>query len=115
MFLYIQLLVWAHANNDYVIHMYCFDPRQITDKTYKCGFVKCDKYRLKFLIETIENLNGSLINKGRCEYYPLYYEEISQMMKCISDNRSRYFFVKCELKGVPKCIGVEACTPLDHH
>jgi deoxyribodipyrimidine photo-lyase len=50
--------------------MYCFDPRQITDKTYKCDFVKCDKYRLKFLIETIENLNVSLINKGRCEFYP---------------------------------------------
>ncbi|UJR31796.1 hypothetical protein I4U23_019273 [Adineta vaga] len=59
-----ELLVWAHTNNDYVIHMYCFDPRQITAKTYKCDLVKCDKYRLKFLLETIEDLNTSLNNKG---------------------------------------------------
>ncbi|CAF0888048.1 unnamed protein product [Adineta ricciae] len=59
-----ELLVWAHANHDYVIHTYCFDPRQITDKTYKCDLVKCDKYRLKFLIETIEDLNISLVNRG---------------------------------------------------
>ncbi|CAM4784737.1 unnamed protein product [Rotaria magnacalcarata] len=59
-----ELLAWAHTNNDYVNHVYCFDPRQITDKTYKCNFVKCDKYRLKFLIETIENLNISLVSHG---------------------------------------------------
>ncbi|CAF1317016.1 unnamed protein product [Rotaria sordida] len=35
------MLVWiSHMNNDYVIHMYCCDPRQITDKTCKCDFVK---------------------------------------------------------------------------
>ena len=61
------MLVWAHMNNDYVIHMYCFDQRQITDKTYKCDFVKCDRYRLKFLIETIENLNMLLMEKNRWE------------------------------------------------
>jgi hypothetical protein len=66
--LFEQILAWAHTNNDYNIHMYCFDPRQITEKTYKCDLIKCDKYRLKFLIETIDNLNQSLINKGRYEY-----------------------------------------------
>ncbi len=73
-----QILVWAHTNNDYVIHMYCFDPRQITNKTYKCDFVKCEKYRLKFLIETVENLSISLINKGRCEviFYLLIFNSI---------------------------------------
>ena len=64
-YLFVQILVWAHTNNDYVLHLYCFDPRQITDKTYQCDFVKCDKHRLKFLIETIENLNTSLVNKER--------------------------------------------------
>ncbi|CAF3627481.1 unnamed protein product [Adineta steineri] len=59
-----ETLAWAHMNNDYVIHIYCFDPRQITAKTYKCDFVKTDKYRLKFLMETIENLNTSLMNNG---------------------------------------------------
>ncbi|CAF3299971.1 unnamed protein product [Rotaria sp. Silwood2] len=44
--------------------MYCFDSRQVIEKTYRCDFVKCDKYRLKFLIETVENLNASLVNKG---------------------------------------------------
>ena len=62
---FIKVLAWAHANNDFVNHLYCFDPRQITEKTYKCDLVKCDKYRLKFLIETIENLNASLASKGR--------------------------------------------------
>jgi hypothetical protein len=59
--------------------MYCFDPRQITDKTYKCDFVKCDKHRLKFLIETIEDLNTSLINKGRYGEEEVVLENISKM------------------------------------
>lgn len=59
-----EVLVWAHANNDFVNHLYCFDPRQITEKTYKCDFVKCDKHRLKFLIETVDNLRSSLVNKS---------------------------------------------------
>ena len=62
-----KVLVWAHANNDFVNHLYCFDPRQITEKTYKCDFVKCDKHRLKFLIETVGDLRTSLVNKSRFE------------------------------------------------
>lgn len=58
-----EVLAWAHTNNDYVLHVYCFDPRQITDKTYQCGFIKCDKHRLKFLIETITNLKQLLNEK----------------------------------------------------
>lgn len=61
----LQILAWAHLNNDYVTHLFCFDPRQITDKTYLCDLVKCDKYRLKFLLESVNNLHGSLVNKGR--------------------------------------------------
>ena len=46
------MVIWTHRNNDYVVHIYCFDPCRITDKIYKC-----DKYRLKFRIESIDNLN----------------------------------------------------------
>lgn len=64
-------------NNDYVIHMFCFDPRQITDKTYQGDFIKCEKYRLKFLLETIENLHLSLSKKNRFEKKEIFLSTMS--------------------------------------
>ncbi|MFD1064359.1 DASH family cryptochrome [Winogradskyella litorisediminis] len=48
----------AVQNSEKVIGLYCFDPRQFTQSEF--GFIKTEKYRAKFLIETIENLKNNL-------------------------------------------------------
>ena len=48
----------ATKNHTSVIAVYCFDPRHFEITKY--GFKKIEKYRAKFLIETIENLKSNL-------------------------------------------------------
>ncbi|MCA0131877.1 DASH family cryptochrome [Winogradskyella alexanderae] len=52
------VLAEACKNGDSVIGLYCFDPRQFEVNTY--GFKKTEKFRAKFLIETIQNLKAQL-------------------------------------------------------
>ncbi|CAM3313769.1 DASH family cryptochrome [Aequorivita lipolytica] len=48
----------ALSENEKVIAVYFFDPRQFS--TTKYGFKKTEKFRAKFLIETVENLRKNL-------------------------------------------------------
>lgn len=48
----------ACKNHKHVIAIYCFDPTQFNQGGF--GFKKTDKFRTKFLIETIENLKTNL-------------------------------------------------------
>jgi deoxyribodipyrimidine photo-lyase len=48
----------AIAENNSVIAVYCFDPRDYN--TSRFGFKKTEKFRAQFLIETITNLKGNL-------------------------------------------------------
>ena len=50
----------ATSNHDKVIAVYFFDPKYF--KSDKFGFKKTEKFRAKFLIETIENLKENLAN-----------------------------------------------------
>ncbi len=54
-----NVLSEACKNSDKVIGIYCFDTRQFEADTY--GFKKTEKFRAKFLIETIENLKSQLV------------------------------------------------------
>ena len=51
-------LVEAQARNEKVIALYCFDPRHFDQTQF--GFKKTEKYRAKFLIESVCNLQKSL-------------------------------------------------------
>lgn len=53
-----SVLSEAIKNGGSVIGLYCFDPRQFT--TDKFGFKKTEKFRTKFLIETIQDLKIQL-------------------------------------------------------
>lgn len=46
------------AAYDKVIAVYCFDPRQFEEGDF--GFVKTGKYRTKFLLESVQNLQSKL-------------------------------------------------------
>lgn len=48
----------ALSENEKVIGVYCFDPRHFENTKY--GFKKTEKFRAKFLIETVENLRKNL-------------------------------------------------------
>lgn len=51
-------LLKAVNENEKVIGAYCFDPRHFETTEY--GFKKTEKFRAKFLIETVENLRKNL-------------------------------------------------------
>ena len=54
------VLAEAPKNADRVIAVYCFDPKQFQLNQF--GFRKTEKYRAKFLIETVQNLKENLAN-----------------------------------------------------
>ncbi|XP_038246376.1 cryptochrome DASH-like isoform X2 [Dermochelys coriacea] len=58
-----EVLHWAQNNADYIIPLYCFDPRQYL-RTYYYGFPKTGPHRLKFLLESVKDLRQTLKKKG---------------------------------------------------
>lgn len=63
------LLSKASREYDRVIGVYCFDPREFKEDIY--GFKKTEKFRAKFLIESVKNLHRNLkeINISLLVYY----------------------------------------------
>lgn len=55
-------LIKALEENEKVIGVYCFDPRHFSNTKY--GFKKTEKFRAKFLIETVENLRKNLYKQN---------------------------------------------------
>ncbi|XP_035410259.1 cryptochrome DASH-like isoform X1 [Cygnus atratus] len=58
-----QVLHWAHNNADYIIPLYCFDPRHYVG-THCYGFPKTGPHRLRFLLESVKDLRETLKKKG---------------------------------------------------
>ncbi|WP_034058669.1 DASH family cryptochrome [Lacinutrix jangbogonensis] len=78
-------LVDAINNSETVIAIYCFEPRYF--KENKSGFKITEKYRAKFLIETVTDLKQQLLNLG----IPLYVYNANTEM-CIAELESQYNF-----------------------
>ena len=55
-------LLEATKNSGKTIGLYCFDPRHFAETKY--GFKKTDKFRARFLIETIQELKNNLEQKN---------------------------------------------------
>ena len=55
-------LLKAMENNEQLIALYCFDPRQFEIDCF--GFKKTEKFRAKFLIETVTELKQNLASKN---------------------------------------------------
>ncbi|XP_009274245.1 PREDICTED: cryptochrome DASH-like [Aptenodytes forsteri] len=58
-----QVLHWAQTNADFVIPLYCFDPRHYLG-THCYGFPKTGPHRLRFLLESVKDLRETLKKKG---------------------------------------------------
>lgn len=64
-------LAEAQKNNNQIIGVYCLDPRFFKETIY--GFKKTEKFRAKFLLESIRELKNNLkqLNIGLFVYYDL--------------------------------------------
>ncbi|XP_040449773.1 cryptochrome DASH-like isoform X2 [Falco naumanni] len=58
-----QVLHWAQSNADFVIPLYCFDPRHYLG-THCFGFPKTGPHRLRFLLESVKDLRETLKKRG---------------------------------------------------
>ncbi|KAL4238250.1 hypothetical protein ACF0H5_002963 [Mactra antiquata] len=58
-----EVLSWANKNGNYLIPIYCFDPRHFAG-TYHFGFPKTGPHRLKFLLECVKDLRKNLTARG---------------------------------------------------
>lgn len=75
----------AINNSKTVITVYCFDPKHFKEDRF--GFKKTEKYRAKFLIETIIDLKAQLFNLG----IPLYvYNDYPET--CIANLEAQFHF-----------------------
>jgi len=59
-----ECLLWAHRNCDFIIPLYCIDPKQFKHGTYHFNFHKTGVHRSKFLLETIADLRSELKKRG---------------------------------------------------
>uniref|UniRef100_A0ABM5GMQ2 Cryptochrome DASH n=1 Tax=Pogona vitticeps TaxID=103695 RepID=A0ABM5GMQ2_9SAUR len=57
------VLHWAQNNADWVVPLYCFDPRHYAG-THHYNFPKTGPHRLKFLLESVRDLRETLKEKG---------------------------------------------------
>ncbi|KAL9870213.1 LOW QUALITY PROTEIN: cryptochrome DASH-like [Geothlypis trichas] len=58
-----QVLHWAQQNADFVIPLYCFDPRHYVG-THCYSWPKTGPHRLRFLLESVKDLRETLKKKG---------------------------------------------------
>uniref|UniRef100_A0A3Q1B5B7 Cryptochrome DASH n=1 Tax=Amphiprion ocellaris TaxID=80972 RepID=A0A3Q1B5B7_AMPOC len=58
-----ELFHWAQRNAEYIVPLYCFDPRHYVG-TYNYNLPKTGPFRLRFLLESIRDLRNTLLNKG---------------------------------------------------
>ncbi|XP_053569753.1 cryptochrome DASH [Bombina bombina] len=58
-----EVLHWAQRNADYIVPLYCFDPRHYV-QTYYYNFPKTGPHRLKFLLESVQDLRSTLKKRG---------------------------------------------------
>lgn len=61
---HLQIFHWAQSNAEYIVPLYCFDPRHYVG-TYNYNLPKTGPFRLRFLLESIRDLRNALLNKGR--------------------------------------------------
>ncbi|XP_040208720.1 cryptochrome DASH [Rana temporaria] len=58
-----EVLLWAHRNADHIVPLYCFDPRHYLG-THHYNFPKTGSLRLKFLLESVKDLQNTLKKRG---------------------------------------------------
>ena len=58
-----QVLAYAHKNADFILPLYCFDPSHYKG-THHFNFPKTGIHRVKFTLESVDNLRENLLNHG---------------------------------------------------
>lgn len=91
----------AIEENDRVIAVYFFDPRQFSQECY--GFKKTAKYRARFLLETVEILSKSLENLN-ITLLTYHNEPEQRIASIINDYRVRGIYLQQEWTDEEKQI-----------
>jgi len=86
---------------DEVVCLYCFDPRHF--KKTKYGNNKCDKFRTKFLIESVDDLRRNLEGLG-CKLVVAYEQPESIIPVIVSSSLSSLVLVQKELTSEEKNV-----------
>lgn len=60
----LQVFHWAQKNAEHIVPLYCFDPRHYLG-THCFNFPKTGPFRLRFLLDSVNDLRASLKKKGR--------------------------------------------------
>lgn len=78
--------------NNHVIAVYCFDPRHFAQTKY--GFKKTERFRAKFLLETIAELRDNLLEKNisLLVYYDTPENVFPKLL--VENNISKIYFQK---------------------
>ncbi|KAI4901418.1 hypothetical protein NFI96_018549, partial [Prochilodus magdalenae] len=58
-----QVFHWAQRNADHIVPLYCFDPRHYLG-THHFNFPKTGPFRLRFLLDSVQDLRATLKKKG---------------------------------------------------
>jgi len=58
-----EVLAHAHSNADFILPIYCFDPRHYKG-THQFNFPKTGAHRVKYVLESVQDLRSNLQNKG---------------------------------------------------
>ena len=56
-------MTFAHNNGDFVLPLYCFDPRHFKG-THHYNFPKTGNFRVQFLLESVLDLRNQLVKRG---------------------------------------------------
>jgi len=86
-------LMKASRNSEKVIAVYCVDPRQFESTAY--GFKKTEKFRAKFLLETIAELKSNL-EQLNISLFVFYDSPINAIPKLVSDEGIQTIFCQKE-------------------
>jgi deoxyribodipyrimidine photo-lyase len=88
-----QSLFEACKNSGKTFGIYCFDPRHFAETKY--GFKKTEKYRAKFLLETISELKENLLHKNISLL--IYFDKLENVFdKVISEHKISNIFTQKE-------------------
>lgn len=105
-----EVLHWAFKNSDFVLPLYCFDPRHFQG-TYHFNFPKTGPHRLKFLIESVVDLRQTLKNKGSNLVLRVGKPEVivPELIKSLSDVQNLVYHEEVTSEELDVEKGLKSC------
>lgn len=115
-----EALSWAFKNADFVVPLYCFDPRHYKG-TWHFNLPKTGSHRLKFLLESVSDLRNTLRLKGSNLIVRVGKPEVivPELVKTLSDVQNLVFheevtYEELKVEKALKHCGIDVKTFWGH-